>query len=379
VDFALTKQQKDIMRAAREFAEGEFPDRAQEFDREEMFDYEIWKKAAELGFVGMSIGEAYGGAGMGVFECALVMEEFWAVDAGTGVALFTNFGSEILDLYGTKEQKNKLLPPLAGGEAIMSVAITEPDAGSDVAAATTTAVKEGDEYIINGTKTFITHGNVANFVVAFCQTDPENPDRHKRHSWIIVETDREGFEANKLRGKLGIRASDTAEISFSNVRVPAENLVGKEGAGFKELMTFFDISRIFISSHAVGTARAALEEAIKYTKKRQQFGMPVASFQATQFKLAEMATMVKAARNLCYEAAWKADNGALDPELIAMAKWYAAKTAVQCADEALQMHGGYGYLDEYRVQRIYRDAKILEIYEGTKEMEKLIIARSLLR
>lgn len=189
MDFLLTKEHKDIIRAAREFAEGEFGDRAQEFDREEMFDYEIWKKAAELGFVGMSISEEYGGAGMGILECALVMEEFWSIDAGTGVALFTNFGSEILDLYGTEEQKNKLLPSLAAGEAIMSVAITEPDAGSDVAAATTTAVKEGNEYIINGSKMFITHGNVASFIVTFCQTDPENPDRHKRHSWIIVETD----------------------------------------------------------------------------------------------------------------------------------------------------------------------------------------------
>jgi acyl-CoA dehydrogenase len=380
MDFSLTKEQQDVVKAAREFALGEFEDRAQEFDRQETFDFEIWKKACDLGFVGMYIKESYGGSGMGLLACCLVMEEFWAVDAGMGSAvLSTIFGADIIDLFGTEAQKQTYLPKLAAGELIMGTAITEPDAGSDTASASTTAVKDGDEYIINGSKMFITNGSVADFILVFCLTDPGNRDRHVRHSWLIVEKDRKGFEANKLRGKLGIRASDTAELSFSDVRVPASNLVGQEGMGFRELMTFFDLSRIVVAAQGVGIARAALEESLKHIKKRHQFGMPLAAFQINQFKVAEMATMIKAARNLYYEAAWKADTGKLDPELVAMAKWFSGRTAVKCADEALQMHGGYGYIDEYKVQRIYRDAKIVEIYEGTKEIEKLIIARSLLR
>jgi len=380
MDFSLTKEQQDIIKAAREFALGEFPDRAQEFDREETFDFDIWKRACELGFIGMYIDEAYGGSKMGILECCLVMEEFWAVDAGIGGAILsTIFGADIIDLFGTEDQKMKYFPKLVRGELIMGTAITEPDAGSDTSSASTTAIREGDDYVINGSKMFITNGSVADFVLVFCRTDPENRDRHRRHSWIIVEKDRKGFVANKLRGKLGIRASDTAELSFSDVRVPVSNLVGEEGMGFKALMTFFDLSRIVVAAQGVGIARAALEESIKYTKKRVQFGSPLASFQATQFKIAQMATWIKASRNLYFEAAWKADKGIFDPALVAMAKWYSGEIAVKCADEALQMHGGYGYIDEYKVQRIYRDAKIVEIYEGTKEIEKLIIARNLLR
>jgi acyl-CoA dehydrogenase len=261
----------------------------------------------------------------------------------------------------------------------MATAITEPDAGSDSAASVTTAIRDGNEYVINGSKMFITNGNVANYLLVFCLTDPNNRDKHKKHSFIMVETDRKGYEANKLHGKLGIRASNTTEISFSDVRVPASNLVGEEHNAFKELMTFFDLTRILVSAQAVGMAKAALEEAIKYSKKRHQFGMPLASFQVTQFKIAEMATRIRAARNLYYEAAWMVDNGRIDPKLVAMAKWFSGEVAVKCADESLQIHGGYGYLDEYKIQRIYRDAKIVEIYEGTKEIEKIIIARSLLR
>jgi len=379
MNFELTKEQQDIIKAAKEFALGEFPDRAQEFDREETFDFDIWRKACGLGFVGINIKEEYGGAGLGIFELCLVAEEFWAVDAGIGCSVHTTFGSEILDMYGTEEQKKKYLPPLPVGKAIMATAITEPDAGSDSAASVTTAIRDGNEYVINGSKMFITNGNVANYLLVFCLTDPDNRDKHKRHSFIMVETDRKGYEANKLHGKLGIRASNTTEISFSDVRVPASNLVGEEHNAFKELMTFFDLTRILVSAQAVGMAKAALEEAIKYSKKRHQFGMPLASFQVTQFKIAEMATRIQAARNLYYEAAWMVDNGRIDPKLVAMAKWFSGEVAVKCADESLQIHGGYGYLDEYKIQRIYRDAKIVEIYEGTKEIEKIIIARSLLR
>ncbi len=380
MDFILTKEQQDIMRAAREFALGEFPERAQEFDRDETFDLDIWRKACELGFVGVFIDEAHEGAGLGLFEYCLIMEEFWAVDAGMAAAILaTTFGSELLDMFGTEEQKNKYLPPLVKGEAIMGTAITEPDAGSDVTAATTTAVRDGDEYIINGTKMFITNGDIANYLLVFCQTDPDNPDRHQRHSFFIVETDRAGYEANKIYGKLGIRACDTAEVFLSNVKVPSSNILGEEGNGFKEVMAFFNLTRLHICAQAVGIARAALEESVAHIKKRHQFGAPLASFQVNQFKVAEMATKIRAARNLYYEAAWLADNGKIDHGLVAMAKWFSGEMAVRCADEALQMHGGYGYIDEYKVQRIYRDAKIVEIYEGTKEIEKIIVANSILR
>jgi alkylation response protein AidB-like acyl-CoA dehydrogenase len=381
MDFTLSKEQRDIQKAAREFAVGEFlPEKAREFDRNETFDLSIWRKACELGFVGVFIDEKYEGAGLGFFEHCLITEEFWAVDAGMGNAVITaTFGSELLNLFGTEEQKQKYLPPLVRGEAIMGCAITEPDAGSDVTGAITSAVKDKDEWVINGSKMFITNGTIAKYMNVFCLTDPDNPDRHQRHSFFIVETDRKGFQANKLHGKLGIRANDTAEVSFSNVRIPASNLVGQLGYGFRHLMAFFNLTRLHICAMAVGIARAALEEAINHIKKRRQFGVPLASFQGLQFKIAEMATMIRAARNLYYEAAWLTDQGKMDHAVTAMAKWFSGQIAVKCADEALQMHGGYGYIDEYKVQRIYRDAKIVEIYEGTKEIEKTIVAKNILR
>lgn len=379
MDFKLNKEQMDIIKAAREFAQGEFPDRAMEFDREEKFDLGIWKKACELGFVGLFIDEEYGGAGYGFLEHCLVSEEFWAEEPGIAQSIIsTTFGSELLLLFGNEEQKGQVLPQLVSGEAIISTAITEPDAGSDVIAASTTAVLDGDQWVINGSKMFITNGTLAKYIIVFALTNPDHPSHHSRHSFILVAADAPGIEANKLTGKLGIRASDTAEVFLKDVKVPQANLIGKEGEGFRELMAFFNRTRLHICAQAVGLARAALEESIKHAKARQQFGSPLASFQAIQFKIAEMATRIRAARNLYWEAAWLADNGTIDHGLIAMAKWFAGETAVKCADEALQIHGGYGYFDEYKVQRLYRDAKILEIYEGTKEIEKGIVARTLL-
>lgn len=379
MDFTLSKEQRDIVRAARKFALGEFPDRALEFDREETFDLELWRKACELGFVGVFIDPAYNGAGMGYLEHCLINEEFWAVDPGIGQAILsTTFGSELLLLFGSEDQKQLVLPRLVSGEAIISTAITEPDAGSDVTSATTRGVKEGDEWVINGTKMFITNGTIANYILVFCQTDPENPSRHERYSFILVPTDTPGYKSKKIKGKMGIRASDTAEISLHNVRVPLDNLIGKEGEGFHELMVFFNRTRLHICAQAVGLARGALEESVSHTKERHQFGAPLASFQVTQFKIAEMATWIRAARNLYYEAAWLVDKGKVDHALIAMAKWLSAEIAVRCTDEAVQMHGGYGYIDEFKVNRLYRAAKVLEIYEGTKEMEKTIISRAIL-
>jgi len=379
MDFTLTKQQQDIVKAARTFARKQFPDRALEFDRNESFDLDLWKMACELGFVGVFIDETYGGAGLGFVEHCLINEEFWAVEPGIAMQILsTTFGAELLLLFGTAAQKHDLLPRLVAGQAILGTAITEPDAGSDVSGVVTTAVKQDGHWVVNGAKMFATNGTIADYLLVFCLTDEANLSRHKRHSFILVPTASAGYEARKIKGKMGIRASDTAEVWFKDVKVPLDNLVGNPGEGFAQLMAFFNRTRLHICAQAVGLARAAMEEAIRHVKGRRQFGQPLAAFQATQFKLAEMATKIRASRNLYWEAAWLADANRLDHGLVAMAKWFSARTAVECADEALQLHGGYGYIDEYKVQRLYRDAKILEIYEGTKEIEKTIVARELL-
>jgi acyl-CoA dehydrogenase len=365
--------------AAREFAEGEFQEMAREYDRKEEFPRELWKKACELGFIGLFIKKGYGGLGLGFLEFTMVMEEFWRVDPGCGNILLTTFGSELIQLYGTEEQKKKYLPPLTQGKAIMGTAITEPDAGSDILSILTLAKRDGDSYVINGSKQFITNGSIANYLAVFCQVQPEAESRLKRFGVIIVETDRPGFGAIKLTGKLGIRASDTAEIRFSDVRVPKENLIGeREGEGFPQIMQLFNINRVIAASQGVGVAQGALDMAIKHVKQRKQFGQPIGTFQAIQFKIAEMATLVEAARALTYKAGWMLDHGKVDPKLISMAKWIAGEVGVRVANDALQLHGGYGYMADYDIERFYRDAKIVEIYEGTKEIEKNTIARELL-
>ena len=379
MNFDLTEEQKDIIKAAREFAEKEFPQVSQECDREERSPRHLWEKACGLGFVGVFIPEAYGGAGLGYLEHCLINEEFWRVDPGIAhFILAGTFGSELILLFGTEEQKRKWVPPLVKANAITGAAITEPDAGSDVSSVRTTAVLEGNEYVINGTKTFITGGTIANFLQVLCVTDPHSESPHDRFSVITVETDRKGFEATKLKYKLGLRASDTAEISFSDVRVPKENLVGTAGKGFQQFMVFFDHTRLHVCAEAVGLAQGALEQAIEHVRKRQQFRKPLASFQATQFKIAEMATRIEAGRILYQKAAWLLDQGRVESHLIAMAKWFTGETAVRVAEEALQLHGGYGFIGDYNIERFYRDCKIVEIYEGTKEIEKMIIARALL-
>lgn len=379
MDFELTNRQKQICRAAREFAEGEFPGIAREYDRREEFPRDLWKKACELGFIGVFIKKEYGGLGLGFLDFAMVMEEFWRVDPGCGNILLTAFGSELIQLYGTEEQKKRYLPPLTRGEAIMGTAITEPDAGSDILSILTAARKDGNDYVITGSKQFITNGSIASHIVVFCLTDTEAESRLKRFGTIVVETDRPGFGAMKLTGKLGIRASDTAEIRLSEVRVPKENLIGgKEGEGFPQIMQLFNINRVIAASQGVGVAQGALEKAIKHVKERKQFGQPIGAFQAVQFKIAEMATWVEAARALTYKAGWMIDQGKVDPKLISIAKYLAGEIGVKVANEALQLHGGYGYIADYDIERFYRDAKIVEIYEGTKEIEKNTIARELL-
>ena len=380
MDFDLTKEQKDIQKAAREFALGEFRDVAREFDLNETFPEKIIKKARELDLIGLFIPEEYGGPGLGYLDWAMVLEEFWKVDPGIAQELCSiTFGAEELLLFGTEDQKKKWLPPLFSGNAIMGFAITEPDAGSDTAAASTTAVLDGDEYVINGSKVMIGNGTVGTFMLVYCLTNPDVERKTARHSIIIVETDREGYKADPMHGKMGLRASDTAAIYFNNVRVPKDNLVGTEGSGFIQLMKFFDHSRAYVAAHGIGLAQGALDMAVKHVKGRKQFGRPpLGAFQATQFKIAEMATKIEIARNTVYKSAWLLDNGKADTTLTAMAKLFACHVAVEVVDEALQLHGGYGYFDDYDIERFYRAAKVLEIYEGTKEVEKIVISREVI-
>ena len=376
----LTTEQKDIAKAAREFAEKEFRDRAKEFDEKEEFDLSIWKRACENGFIGVFLEEGFGGAGLGFLEHCIITEEFWRVDPGCGQALVScSFGSEMIQAFGSESQKNDILPRIPSGEIIIGTAITEPDAGSDVSLVKTKAEKRGDRYIINGTKMFVTNGCIADYLLVYAVTNPEESNVHKRCSVILVKTDSPGFEAVKIHGKLGIRASNTAEVSFSNVEVPVKNLVGQEKRGFYQLMDFFNNTRNHVAAEGVGIAQGALEMAISHVKKRKAFGGYLSRLQGVQFKIAEMATRIEAARCLYWRSAYLLDNGKLDPALVSMAKWYAGEIAVYVVNEALQLHGGYGYIAEYDIQRFYRDAKIVEIYEGSKEVEKTIIANKFLK
>lgn len=380
MDFRLTPIQEDIRRAAREFAEKEFPRYAEECDRNEEVPRELLKKARDLGFVGIFVDERYGGMGLGYLETALVMEEFWRVDPGIGSQIMCQcFGCEMLLLFGSEEQKDRYLRGVCEKGLISAVAVTEPDAGSDALSVSTKAVKEGDFYRVSGTKMFISNGTIADFFITLCLTDPDAPSRHNRHSVLIIDANAPGVTRTKLKGKLGIRAHDTAEVHFNEVLVPKENLIGEQGQGFGYFMEFFNRSRAYVAAQGVGVAQGALELALRHVKGRRAFGQTLSSFQIIQERLAEMATLIEAARNLVYKACWKLDQGEGDPMLVSMAKWFAGEVGVKVVNEALQLHGGYGYFEENPVSRFYRDAKIVEIYEGTKEIEKLIIARHLLK
>ena len=379
MDLALNAEQKQIVAAAQKFARNEFPPVARACDQEEKYPLEVWKKAGELGFMGIFIPNQYDGLGLGIFEHTLVMEEFWRVDPRVGNILLAVFGAEILMHGGTEDQKKKYLPLIASGKAITGCAITEPNAGSDIFSQKTQAKKTAKGYVINGTKQFISNGSIADFLLVMCLTNPEVQKPTERYSFLLVEKDRPGFQAHKLKGKMGIRASDTAELSFDEVLVPEENLIGEqEGLGFRQVMHLFNINRVVAASQGVGVAQGALDRAVTYIKERVQFGKPLASFQGIQFKIAEMAARIEAARCLYYKAAWMVDHQQIDPKLISIAKLVAGETAVRVTDEALQLHGGYGYMAEYDVERFYRDAKIVEIYEGAKEIEKITIAREIL-
>jgi alkylation response protein AidB-like acyl-CoA dehydrogenase len=380
MDFELTAEQKDIQKAAREFAQGEFEkEKILEWEQTHTFPKEIWKKAAKLGFIGIHFPEAYGGQGYGTFENILIVEEFCRGDSGIGIALsLVDFSSELVLHFGTEEQKRKFLIPIARGESISAGAYTEPDHGSDITLLSTTGIKQGDSFIINGTKNFITNGSIADFYVLLCQTDPDVKPTYRGQSTLLVEKGIKGLEASEITPKMGIRMTSTAQLSFSDVRVPLTHLLGFENRGFYQVLEFFDESRIEIAAQALGIAQGAFERALDYAKQREQFGKKLIDFQTTQHKLADMATKIETARLLTYKAAWNFDRKRIDPKLTSMAKMYAGKIAVEVTDEAIQIFGGYGYITEYEVERFYRDAKITEIYEGTKEIQKNTIASALM-
>jgi len=380
MDFELTAEQKDIQKAAREFAQGEFDkEKILEWEQTHTFPREIWKKACKLGFIGLHFPEEYGGQGYGITENMLMVEEFCRQDSGVGIALsLADFSSEVILRFGTPEQKKKYILPVAQGKFISAGAYTEPDHGSDITLLSTTAKKEGDFFLINGTKTFITNGTLADFFIVLCQCDSNVIPSYRGQCTLIVEKGTHGFEATEIVPKMGIRMTSTGELSFSDVRVPASNLIGKENAGFYQVLEFFDESRIEIAAQALGIAQGAFDRALDYVKKREQFKKKLVEFQITQHKLADMATRIEVARLITYKAAWNFDQRGVDPKLTSMAKWFTARTAVEVADEAIQMFGGYGYLTEYEVERFYRDAKITEIYEGTREIQKNTIASALI-
>jgi alkylation response protein AidB-like acyl-CoA dehydrogenase len=380
MDFELTKSQKEIQKAAREFARGEFDkELALELDRKHEFPTQIWKKACNLGFVGVHFPEEYSGQDLGVLENIIIADEFCARDSGIGSAIIlSSFASECILRFGSDELKQKFLPPVAEGQMLSGGAFTEPGHGSDITFLDTTAERDGDEWIINGTKTFITNGGLAGFYSVMCQTDAECQPSYRGISLILVEAEQKGVTATDVGDKMGIHMMATAELNFKDVRVPVSNLIGEEGKGFYQVLEFFDESRILVAAQALGTAQGAYDRALAYVKEREQFGRKIAQFQVTQHKLADMATKIELARLLTYKAAWNFDKGRIDPKLTSMAKMYAARTAVEVADEAIQLLGGYGYMTEYEVERFYRDAKICEIYEGTKEIQKNTIASAIL-
>jgi alkylation response protein AidB-like acyl-CoA dehydrogenase len=380
MDFELNKTQKEIQKAVRDFCKGEFDkELAMELESKHEFPTKIWQKAGELGLIGVHFPEKYSGQGLGCLECILVVEELCRNDSTIGACVaLCGFASEILLHYGSEEMKQRYLPQVIEGRMLSAGAFTEPDHGSDITFMNTTAVKEGDEWVINGAKTFITNGALAGFFSVLCQTDGDAKPGYRGMSLILVEADRPGLSTQDVGQKMGIRMMSTTEVILKNVRVPLSNLIGEENKGFYQVLNFFDESRIQIAAQALGTGQGAYDRALAYVKQREQFGQKIAQFQATQHKLADMATKLELARLVTYKAAWNYDQGRIDPKLTSMAKMYAARTAVEVCDEAIQLFGGYGYMTEYEVERFYRDAKITELYEGTKEIQKNTIAGSIL-
>jgi alkylation response protein AidB-like acyl-CoA dehydrogenase len=377
--FNLSEEHEMIRQAARDFAQKELLPGVIERDEHQKFPAEQVKMLGELGFMGMMVSPEYGGSGMDAVSYVLVMEELSKVDASASVVVSVNnslvcYG---LEKYGSEEQKQKHLVPLATGQKIGAFCLSEPEAGSDATSQHTTAVDMGDHYVLNGTKNWITNGGSASTYLVMAQTHPEK--RHHGINTLIVEKGMPGFEVGAKENKLGIRGSDTHSLHFTDVKVPKENRIGEDGFGFKFAMNTLEGGRIGIAAQALGIASGAFELAVAYSKERKAFGKTIADFQATQFKLADMATEIEAARLLCLKAAWLKDQGLPYGEASSMAKLYASQVAMKTTVEAVQIHGGYGFVKEYHVERLMRDAKITQIYEGTSEIQKIVISREVLK
>ena len=379
MDFELTEEQQMIRKMVRDFAEKEIVPIAQEMDEKGEFPWETIRKMAPLGLLGLPIPEEYGGAGADSVSFAIALEEIARASGSIAITLdaHTSLASEPIYLFGSEEQKRKYLVPLARGEKLGAFGLTEPEAGSDAGATKTRAVLDGDEWVINGQKIFITNGSIAGVVVITAVTDPEKGTRGI--SSFIVEQGTPGFRPGRDEEKMGLKGSVTSELFFEDCRVPKENLLGQEGQGFKQFLITLDGGRIAIAAMALGLAQAAFEKAVAYSKERGQFGQPIANFQAIQWMIADMATEIDAARLLVYRAAWLKDQGVRFTREAAIAKLYASETAERVCYKALQIHGGYGYTKDYDVERMYRDQRLCAIGEGTNEIQRLVIARQVLR
>ncbi|HFK5591809.1 TPA: acyl-CoA dehydrogenase [Elizabethkingia anophelis] len=377
MDFNLSEEQLMIQQAARDFAQNELLPGVIERDDQQKFPAEQVKKMGEMGFLGMMVDPKYGGAGMDSVSYVLAMEEISKVDASAAVVMSVNNSLVCagLERFASEEQKIKYLTPIAKGEVIGAFALSEPEAGSDATSQSTTAEDKGDYYLLNGTKNWITNGNNATYYIVIAQTHPEKG--HKGINAFIVEKGWEGFIVGKKEDKLGIRGSDTHSLMFTDVKVPKENRIGEDGFGFKFAMAVLNGGRIGIASQALGIASGAYELALKYAKERKAFGTEIINHQAVAFKLADMHVNITAARMLCFKAAVEKDAGKDISESGAMAKLFASKTAMDTTIEAVQIHGGYGYVKEYHVERMMRDAKITQIYEGTSEIQKIVISRAI--
>lgn len=379
MNFQLSEEHLQLREMVRDFALNEVAPTAQERDEQARFDREIWDKLAELGLTGIPWPEEYGGAGFDYLAYVIAVEELSRVCASTGVTLsaHTSLAGWPVYKFGTEEQKQKYLRPMAEGKKIGAYCLTESGSGSDAGAMKTTAVLDGDKYVLNGSKIFITNGGIADIYIVFALTNPEAKTRGV--SAFIVESSFPGFQVGKKEDKMGIRSSPTAEMIFDNCRVPKENLLGAEGEGFKIAMQTLDGGRNGIAAQAVGIAQGALDAAVEYATEREQFGKPIAANQGISFKLADMATAVEASRLLTYQAAWLESEGLPYGKASAMAKLMAGDTAMKVTTEAVQVFGGYGYTKEYPVERYMRDAKITQIYEGTQEIQRLVISRMLIK
>ncbi|MCH1437492.1 MAG: acyl-CoA dehydrogenase [Flavobacteriales bacterium] len=379
MNFELSEEHKMIRDAARDFAETELLPGVIERDENQTFPHEQIKKMGDLGFLGMMVSPEYGGGGMDTLSYIIAMEELSKVDASASVVMSVNNSLVCwgIEKYGTEIQKQKYLPKLSCGEIIGAFCLSEPEAGSDATSQKTTAIDKGDHYLLNGTKNWITNGSTASVYLVIAQTDIDKG--HRGINALIIEKEMDGFVIGAKENKMGIRGSDTHSLMFTDVKVPKENRIGSDGFGFKFAMQTLAGGRIGIAAQALGVASGALELALQYAKERKSFGKAICEHQAIAFKLADMATEIEAARLLCFRAAWQKDQGLDYTESGAMAKLFCAEKAMRITTEAVQIHGGYGFVKEYHVERLMRDAKITQIYEGTSEIQKIVISRSILK